>query len=212
MSTVSSNNLRPFGRPALSPPITPNRLTEPGAVGGTLRFSFSVSAAAGFDPICVTPGIPVNSAWTMSWRLLVGHPRPNSALIAFTSSGSSAYWPNRWPSPDGFVRLNSSLRETGMNSSLINGLPRRLTCTQGPMPPRPRPLVSSSLRRSVEAQTPTTGVEDAGPTLCFERFLLPLPLPFLRLLVLALSFLPLPDWTPFSSADSGSSSAKECTA
>jgi hypothetical protein len=101
MSTASSKSLRPFGSPALSPPMTPKRLACAGSVGGTPRLSFSVSAAAGSELIYVTPGIPVNSAWTMSVRFFSGQPRLNSPLIALTSSGSSAYSPNLSPSSNG---------------------------------------------------------------------------------------------------------------
>src|SRR4051794_22562306 len=70
MSTTSSASRRPFGKPAVSPAMTPNRFGF--AAGGTPRLIFSVSAAAGLEPILVSPGIPVSSAVTMSVRLVSG--------------------------------------------------------------------------------------------------------------------------------------------
>ena len=91
MSVTSSASRRPFGNPATSPASTPKRFGF--AAGGTPRLSFSVSAAAGFLPICVSPGTPVSSAWTMSVRLVSLTPRSNSAFRSRAGSGLSAYLP-----------------------------------------------------------------------------------------------------------------------
>src|SRR6185503_2566811 len=45
MSTTSSPSRRPFGNPALSPPITPKRFSV--SAGGTPRLSFRVSTGSG---------------------------------------------------------------------------------------------------------------------------------------------------------------------
>ena len=52
-----------------------------------------MSAAAGLEPICVSPGTPVSSACTMSVRSVSFTPSPNSAFSSRAGSGFSAYFP-----------------------------------------------------------------------------------------------------------------------
>src|SRR5215207_2389705 len=162
MSTTSSFSRRPFGNPAVSPASTPKRLGL--ALGGTPRLTFSVSAGTGFEPNCVSPGTPVNSAWTMSVRSVSFTPRSNRAFSSRAGSGASAPAPKFAASFAGEVRLNLSLRPIGMITSLISGLPSRLTWTQR-LCTRRLPLWRSTLTflRSVLVQTPTTALEASGP-------------------------------------------------
>ena len=88
-----------------------------------------MSAGAGFDPIWVRPGMPVSSAWTMSVRLVSFTPSLNRAFSSRAGSGLSAYVPKFFRSSAGDVRLNLSFWPIGMITSLISGLPRRLTWT-----------------------------------------------------------------------------------
>ena len=118
---------RPFGNPARSPARTPKRFGF--AAGGTPRLSLSVSAAAGFLPICVSPGTPVSRACTMSVRFVSWMPRPNSAFRMRAGSGLRANLPKFFASSAGDVALNLSFLPIGMITSLMRGLPRRLTCT-----------------------------------------------------------------------------------
>jgi hypothetical protein len=91
MSTTSSPSRRPFGNPALSPPITPKRFSV--SAGGTPRFSFSVSTGTGLFVCWLRPGRPCRSAWTMSVRSVSGAPMSNRAFRIFASSGSTTYLP-----------------------------------------------------------------------------------------------------------------------
>ena len=118
------------GSPAVSPASTPKRFGV--AVGGHAEVELQrVGAARRCGAIWVRPGTPVSSAWTMSVRLFSLTPRLNSAfriarrlrvqrVLRRSSSASSA----------GDVALNLSFWPIGMITSLISGLPRRLTCTQ----------------------------------------------------------------------------------
>jgi len=89
----------PFGNPAESPPMTPKRFSV--SAGGTPMFSFSVSAAAGFLDIWFTPGMPVNSACTMSVRPVSLTPSSSSWLNAPARNGFSANLPKFFRSSDG---------------------------------------------------------------------------------------------------------------
>ena len=66
----------------------------------------------------------------MSVRPVSLTPRPNRAFSSFAGSGASAPAPKFLASFAGEVALYLSLRPIGMMTSLISGLPRRLTCTQ----------------------------------------------------------------------------------
>ena len=71
--------------------MTPKRFSV--LAGGTPRLIFSVSAAAGCVPICVTFGMPVSSAVTRSVRSVSLIPRLNSSLRIAAGSGARAYLP-----------------------------------------------------------------------------------------------------------------------
>ena len=89
-----------------------------------------MSAGAGSLPICVTPGIPVSSACTMSVRFVSLIPRLSSWFSAAAGNGLRTYLPKLRRSSCGCVRLNLSFSASGITSSLISGLPSRLTWTQ----------------------------------------------------------------------------------
>ena len=100
----------------------------------------------------------------MSVRLLVLTPSPNSALSRRAGSGRRAKRPYSAASRSGVVLLNWSLWPSGMTSSLISGLPRRLTWTSRPTARvRPRERSTEIWWRSVVDHTPTTALADEGP-------------------------------------------------
>ena len=66
----------------------------------------------------------------MSVRFVSLIPRPNSAFRTRAGSGLSANWPKFFASSAGDVALNLSFLPIGMITSLMRGLPSRLTCTQ----------------------------------------------------------------------------------
>ena len=65
----------------------------------------------------------------MSVRSVSLTPSPNSAFRSRAGSGLSAYLPKFAASSAGSVRLKRSFLPSGMTTSLISGLPRRLTWT-----------------------------------------------------------------------------------
>ena len=88
----------------MSPPITPKRFGF--GFGAVPRLIFSVSVGGASGAICVRPGMPVRSAWTMSVRSVSGTLRPgNRMFMTFASSGSSTYLPKCFRSSEGWVRL-----------------------------------------------------------------------------------------------------------
>ena len=134
----------------------------------TPRLIFSVSAGAGLLPICVTPGMPVSSAWTMSVRLVLldaeveqlvqrrGRERREHVLAEVRRSA-------------GRLRAVELVLERERDHQLVDraGCPAGSTWTQRLRRSRPRApspsLVTCRRRRSVDAQTPTTALPAVGP-------------------------------------------------
>ena len=88
----------------MSPPITPNRFGV--AVGAVPRLILSVSVGGASLAICVSPGMPVSSAWTMSVRFSSGTLRPGKRmLMTFASSGETTYLPKFFRSSAGWVAV-----------------------------------------------------------------------------------------------------------
>ena len=89
-----------------------------------------MSVGGAFGAICVRPGMPVSSAWTMSVRSFSGTLSPgNRMLMTLASSGESTYLPKFFRSSLGCVALKKSFLPSGITTSLTSGLPRRLTWT-----------------------------------------------------------------------------------